>query len=71
MAGTTTDCPMTVNDLINKLKLLPGDWKVKVETSDGVMYIKDLEISEDCEVAFVMIPLEGLDPECDLTCNNC
>lgn len=52
--STTEQGPMTVNELINRLKMLPGDWRIEINTSDGPSYIDALEISDNCEVAFIM-----------------
>lgn len=52
-----SEVPMTVNDLINKLKLLPPEWRIEVENSDGKFYVKDLEITEDCEVGLILMDI--------------
>ena len=55
--STTEQGPMTVNDLINRLKLIPGDWKLEIHTDDGIRYIESLEISDNCEVELVLLPI--------------
>ena len=55
--STTEQGPMTVNDLVNRLKLLPGDWKLEIHTDDGIRYIESLEISDNCEVELVLLPI--------------
>jgi hypothetical protein len=57
MAGTTPQPPLTINQLINDLKLLPGDWHIKVSNSDGEFYLSDLIIEEDCIVSLVLKPI--------------
>ena len=47
--------PLKVNDLINKLKLLPGEWMVQLNiTAPGEYYISDLEILDNCNVNLVV-----------------
>lgn len=55
--STTEQGPMTVNELINRLKLLPGHWRVEIHTSDGIRYIEAIEISSNCEVEIVLLPI--------------
>ena len=55
--STTEQGPMTVNDLVNRLKLLPGDWQLEIHTDDGIRYIESLEISDNCEVELVLLPI--------------
>lgn len=55
--SSTEQGPMTVNDLINRLKLIPGDWKLEIHTDDGIRYIESLEISDNCEVELVLLPI--------------
>lgn len=58
MPGTTSHIPITVDNLINKLKLIPGDWKVQITNSDGVFYIDNIEQVDDCtvEIKLVQVP---------------
>lgn len=57
MAGTTQQDPLTINQLINDLKLLPGDWHIKVSNSDGDFYLSDLIIEDNCIVSLVLKPI--------------
>lgn len=48
---TTQQAPITVNNLINKLKLLPGDWSIQITNALGDFYIADLTaVDADCVV---------------------
>ena len=59
--STTQQGPMTVNDVINRLKLLPGEWRLEIHTSDGVRYIESINVSDNCEVELVLLPLPDLE----------
>ena len=59
--STTQQGPMTVNDVINRLKLLPGEWRLEINTSDGVRYIESINVSDNCEVELVLLPLPDLE----------
>lgn len=50
----TEQGPLTINDLLNKLKLLPLDWKIQVSNSDGDFYIENIETLDNCVVNLVL-----------------
>jgi len=56
MRGTTTHVPMTVNDLLNKLKLLPGEMKIQINNNTGEFYIEDVIIDDNCNIFLQIIP---------------
>lgn len=47
---TTQQGPMKVNDLINQLKLLPGEWALQISTDTGERYITGLLVNDNCNV---------------------
>lgn len=57
MSGTTTQLPMTVENLIKKLKLLPMTMMIQVSNIQGTFYIMDLEVIDACNVNFVLAKL--------------
>jgi hypothetical protein len=54
---TTEQGPMTVNDLINQLKLIPGDWYIQINNSLGDNYVMGLEIIDDCNIELITTPI--------------
>jgi len=58
---STEQGPITINNLITKLKLLPGDWKIEVSNSDGQFYIEDIITTNDsCILSLTLIPKEDV-----------
>lgn len=57
MAGTTTHKPMKVNDILNTLKLVPLNDYLQVQNSDGIFYVRDIEIIDECTVSLVLMPV--------------
>lgn len=59
MAGTTSFSPMKVNDLLNRLKLLPGDMRIEITNELGRFYLQDLEVNaeENCISNLVLIKI--------------
>lgn len=56
---TTPQTPIKTNELINRLKLLPGDWMIKISNKEGDFYISDLVVDvypnlSDCIVNLVL-----------------
>lgn len=58
MSGTTEQGPLTVCDLITKLKLVPLEGYIEVTNSDGTFYISNLEVLDDCTVNLILIKKE-------------
>lgn len=58
MAGSTTQAPMKVEQLIAKLKLLPMDMKIEITTETGKYYVQDLIIDDldKCNIYLKIIP---------------
>lgn len=54
---TTEQGPMTVNDLINQLKLIPGDWRIQITDNTGDNYIVALEVLDNCNIQLVTTPI--------------
>lgn len=67
MSGTTSFTPMKVNDLLNRLKLLPGDMRIEINNPLGRFYLQDLEIDalDNCisNLILIEIPEETDEPE--------
>lgn len=67
MSGTTSFTPMRVNDLLNRLKLLPGDMRIEINNPLGRFYLQDLEIDalDNCisNLILIEIPEEIDEPE--------
>lgn len=59
MAGTTPQGPINVNTLINDLKLLPPKMKIQITNSDGIFYISDLVILDECTVELILTTIPG------------
>ncbi len=59
MAGTTAQVPMKVNDLLNRLKLLPGDMRIEITNELGRFYVQDLEVNaeENCISNLILIKI--------------
>lgn len=59
MAGTTSFTPMKVNDLLNRLKLLPGDMRIEITNELGRFYVQDLEVNaeENCISNLILIKI--------------
>ena len=59
--------PMKVNDLLNRLKLLPGDMRIEINNPLGRFYLQDLEIDalDNCisNLILIEIPDEPDEPE--------
>jgi hypothetical protein len=61
---TTQQAPITVDNLINKLKLLPGTWRINITNSLGEFYIADLTaVDEDCIVYLDLEEVPYIEPE--------
>lgn len=58
MSGTTSFTPMRVNDLLNRLKLLPGDMRIEISNSLGRFYLQDLEVDADTNCISNLILIE-------------
>ena len=59
MAGTTSFSPMKVNDLLNRLKLLPGDMRIEITNELGRFYLQDLEVNaeDNCISNLILIKI--------------
>jgi len=59
MAGTTSFTPMKVNDLLNRLKLLPGDMRIEITNELGRFYLQDLEVNgeDNCISNLILIKI--------------
>ena len=56
--------PMSVNDLMNKLKCLPLDMRIKLTQGEEEYYLEDLVIESQDVVSIKMLPLGNFeDPD--------
>ena len=65
--ATTPQPPATIDQIINKLKLLPGYWRLQIANDSGIFYVTDIKQIDACTGELV---LEKVPPMSEVIINE-